>query len=106
HRFLLREERDGRLAAFAETDTAAVAGAEAVVDHHVFAVRRPVFAQCFQTERNTDDPAGARQTGVDPRQRDGANDLSDAHGRPAPPGYTPHRAGTPASARRTAAAAP
>src|SRR5262249_40855704 len=100
-RLLLGVERCRGLAALAEADPATAAGAEVVVDHQVLAVGRAVVLQRLEAQRHADEPAKAADARVHPRQRHGADDLSDAHGRPAPAGYTPGRAGTPPGPART-----
>src|SRR5439155_25402479 len=87
---LFRMERRGRLDALAEADAAAGARAEVVVNDYFLTVARPVLGQRLQAARHADDPPRPDQRRVRPRQRNGADNLSDAHGRPTPATRTPH----------------
>src|ERR1700722_2677962 len=66
--FLLRVERRRRLAALAEADPAAGPGPQAVIDHEVFAIGM-AGPQCFETERDADEPAGPGERRMSARQR-------------------------------------
>src|SRR5262249_6003250 len=101
---LLRVKRGRRLAALAKADPIVDAGREVVEDDDVLAVAAAAFAQRLQAEGNADHPAEAADAGVTAGQRHGADDLSDAHGRPAPEEFPRRPPGTPARGSRTPSA--
>src|SRR4051794_24082132 len=97
-------KRGGGLRTFADGDAVAVASAEVVVDHEVLAIGWRLLLQRLQAERHADQPAAAHETRVPARQRHGADNLSDAHGRPVLVRCRPRRPGSAANPPRKTSA--
>src|ERR1043166_7761044 len=92
YRFFCWQKRHGCLGSFADADPLAGAGAEFIDDHEILAIGLAVL-QTFQAERHAYDPPVSIEAAMPARQRHGADDFSDAHGRRAPEGSLPHRKG-------------